>query len=91
LSGCAFLSLGWADTRDTARRIAAQLPFPGIESVHISGCTKGCARSAPADLVFVAEPSGFAIVRCGTAASAPQGVVPLASLDELSAILKIGL
>lgn len=81
----------WADTREAARRIARQMPFPDIESVHISGCTKGCARSDPADLVLVAEPGGFSIVRRGTATSPSQGVAPIAALDNLPALLRTGL
>lgn len=78
----------WADTRAAARRIAAQMPLPGVGSVHISGCAKGCARSKPADLVLVACPSGFGIVRHGTAQATPGAVVTSAALDDLPAILR---
>ena len=52
------------DTRGDARRIAAR-GFAG--SVHVSGCAKGCARSAIADLVLVGDHGGYGVVRNGTA------------------------
>jgi precorrin-3B synthase len=52
------------DTRADARRLAA-MGFPG--TIHVSGCTKGCARSAPADLVLVGKDGRYGIVRNGTA------------------------
>jgi precorrin-3B synthase len=52
------------DTRSTARRVAA-LGIPG--SIHVSGCAKGCARSAPADLVLVGNDGRYGVVRNGTA------------------------
>jgi precorrin-3B synthase len=52
------------DTRGAARRLAA-LPFSG--SIHVSGCAKGCARSAPADLVLVGDRGRYGVVHNGTA------------------------
>jgi precorrin-3B synthase len=52
------------DTRGDARRIAAR-GFAG--SIHVSGCAKGCARSAVADLVLVGEQGRYGIIRNGTA------------------------
>ena len=60
------------DTRRAARRLAAS-PFTG--SVHVSGCAKGCARSAPADLVLVGEQGRYGVVRNGTARDLPQRIV----------------
>ncbi len=55
------------DTRRDARRFAA-LAFKG--NVHVSGCAKGCARSAPADLVLVGiqggEQGAYRVIRNGT-------------------------
>lgn len=52
------------DTRLAARRLAAM----GIAgTMHVSGCAKGCARSAPADLVLVGEHGRYGVVRHGTA------------------------
>lgn len=52
------------DTRADARRLAA-MGFTG--TIHVSGCAKGCARSAPADLVLVGRDGRYGIVRNGTA------------------------
>jgi precorrin-3B synthase len=78
----------WADTRAAARRIAALMPLPDVASVHVSGCPKGCARSRPADLVLVASPDGFGIVRRGTAATPTSAVV---NLNDLPAVLGTGI
>jgi precorrin-3B synthase len=78
----------WADTRAAARRIAALMPLHDVASVHVSGCPKGCARSRPADLVLVASPDGFGIVRRGTAATPTSAVV---NLNDLPAVLGTGI
>ncbi len=36
-------------------------------SVHLSGCAKGCARAAPADLTIVGHAGGYGLVRDGRA------------------------
>ena len=54
-------------TREHARRLAAlaaRTGFPG--TLHVSGCSKGCARSAPADLVLVGAGDSYRVVRTGT-------------------------
>jgi precorrin-3B synthase len=58
---CASASI---DTRGTARQLAA-MNLPG--TIHVSGCAKGCARSAPADLMLVGRDGRYGIVRNGTA------------------------
>lgn len=52
------------DTRADARRLVAR-GFEG--TVHISGCAKGCARSAPADLTLVGEAGRYGVIHNGTA------------------------
>jgi precorrin-3B synthase len=52
------------DTRADGRRLAA-LGVPG--TIHVSGCAKGCARTAPADLVLVGNQGRYGVVRGGTA------------------------
>ena len=52
------------DTRAEARRLAA-MGLAG--TIHVSGCAKGCARSAPADLTLVGRDGHFGVVRNGTA------------------------
>jgi precorrin-3B synthase len=49
------------DTRRMARRLTG---FAG--TLHVSGCAKGCARSAPADLTLVGEDGRYGVVRNGT-------------------------
>ena len=51
------------DTRGAARRLAAS-GFVG--AIHVSGCAKGCARSAPAELTLVGEGGRYGVVRNGT-------------------------
>ncbi len=51
------------DTRGTARRLAAR-PFEG--TIHVSGCGKGCARSAPAELVLVGCEGRYGVIHGGT-------------------------
>jgi precorrin-3B synthase len=52
------------DTRADGRRLAA-LGVPG--TIHVSGCAKGCARTARADLVLVGDRGLYGVVRGGTA------------------------
>lgn len=58
-----------AATRDLARRLAPSVPAGQI--LHVSGCAKGCAHPAPADLTLVATPAGFDLIRNATAADLP--------------------
>jgi precorrin-3B synthase len=62
-----------ASARITAREIGQRLAgaiAPGL-AVHVSGCAKGCAHSAPTDLVFVGTDAGIGIIRNGRAGDAP--------------------
>jgi precorrin-3B synthase len=65
--GCA-QALG--PTRALARRLAADLPAG--ESLHVSGCAKGCALPRRARLTLVATPDGFDLVRDGAPWDAPR-------------------
>jgi precorrin-3B synthase len=56
---------GQQPARQDAAALAAVL---GAARVHVSGCTKGCAHSGPADYTFVGEAQGYALVRHGRAA-----------------------
>lgn len=56
--------------RDLARRLAPQVP-PG-RVLHVSGCAKGCAHPARADLTVIATPRGFDVVRGGTTLDRPD-------------------
>jgi precorrin-3B synthase len=74
-------------TRAIAQKLAAMLPALGVHSAHVSGCPKGCARSAPADLVLVGGENGFGLVRNGCAGDPPQASVST-KLDTLPARLR---
>jgi len=71
------------DTRRDARRLAS-LGFKG--SLHVSGCAKGCARSAPADLVLVGERGRYGIVRSGTARDRIECTI---DVEETGALLNV--
>ena len=67
-----------ADCAASWRRSA----FPA--RIHVSGCAKGCARSAPADLVLVGSDGRYGVVRNGTAR---DRVVRTVARDELATLL----
>lgn len=68
-------------TRALARALAPLMP-PG-QVLHVSGCAKGCAHPAPAALTLTAQGDGFALIRNGAAADAPQQVLPADALADL--------
>lgn len=61
-------------TRTVARAVALQLNAAGCSapfSLHVSGCAKGCARVAAADLTLVGRNGAFDLVRQGRAWDLP--------------------
>jgi precorrin-3B synthase len=68
------------DTRGAARRLAA-MGLAG--TIHVSGCAKGCARSAPAELVLVGRDGRYGVVRRGTARDPASRTVAPDALDAL--------
>lgn len=56
-------------TRQLARALAAQLPRG--ETLHVSGCAKGCAHPRKADHTLIAAPNGFDLVTDGSPWDAP--------------------
>jgi len=71
------------DTRSIGRLMAQQIARAGFSgTIHVSGCWKGCARSAPAKLTLVASDERYLVVRNGTADGEP---VSSLSPDELRA------
>jgi precorrin-3B synthase len=52
------------DTRADVLRLAG---MNLVGSIHVSGCAKGCARSAPADLTLVGQEGRYGVIRNGTA------------------------
>lgn len=79
---------GEAPTRPLADAVvAAAAPLIAAGgSVHLSGCTKGCARAAPADLTIVGTGGRYGLVRDGRAGDAPAEIV---SPDALSAAVAL--
>ncbi len=73
----------FADTRADAARFAVLLP--GLRA-HLSGCAKGCAHPAPAPVTLVARADGYALVRDGHAADAPERTG--LALGEVAALLQ---
>jgi len=51
-------------------------------TIHISGCTKGCAHPAQAPLTVVGKAEGCALITNGSAGSRPDAVVPASELPE---------
>ncbi|MEO0381013.1 MAG: precorrin-3B synthase [Pseudomonadota bacterium] len=59
-----------ARTRPLARQLAAHLKPD--QTLHISGCAKGCAHPKAAPLTLTATSEGFDLIRDGCAHDAPQ-------------------
>lgn len=74
--------------RDDARVLAAIIGGRGLRaSLHVSGCAKGCARSAAADLTLVGTPDGYDVVVGGTARDAATAHVASDRLDTIVDLL----
>lgn len=71
------------DTRTDAQRIAEKLSRENRSlSIHVSGCAKGCARSAQADIVLVGNDDHYGVVRNGCAGDAPVSVIAAHEVDD---------
>ncbi len=58
----------YARTRADATMIAQLMSATGFAgTVHVSGCAKGCATSAPTDLTLIGVPGGYRVLRSATA------------------------
>lgn len=77
---------GLDDTRTLARQLARHLA-PG-QTLHISGCAKGCAHPGPAETTLTATGTGYDLIRHGTASDTPSltGLSPQAIQDHLKAL-----
>lgn len=73
------------DTRQLARQLAPQL-VKG-QTLHLSGCAKGCAHPSPAPLTLTANGQGYDLIRGGLASDTPSltGLSPQALPDLLKA------
>ncbi len=77
-----------ADSLADAAMFAAVLS-PTVTSLHVSGCTKGCARSESAAITLTAQQGGYDLVRNGKAGDPPSqtGLDRMAVLALLQADL----
>jgi precorrin-3B synthase len=78
--GAPACSSATVDTRTAARQLAA-MTLSG--TIHVSGCAKGCARSAPAGTVLVGCEGRYGVVRNGTARDAATRIVAPEALASL--------
>ena len=73
--GAPSCSSATVDTRALARALARSLALATTtttpRSVHVSGCTKGCARARAAEITLVGRDGAFDLVRHGRAWDAP--------------------
>jgi precorrin-3B synthase len=65
--GAPFCNVATVETRRLARDLAPRLAGP----LHVSGCEKGCALSAPAAITLVGRDGKFDLVKDGCACDAP--------------------
>jgi precorrin-3B synthase len=72
------------DARGDARRMAVLASARGYDgSIHVSGCAKGCARSAPSKLVLVGKAGRYRLVRNATARGPVERVISPAEFPAL--------
>jgi precorrin-3B synthase len=84
-AGAPACALGFVAARHIAAGLATALApqlarLPDGIAIHVSGCAKGCAHSAPAPLTVVGDAKGCGIIRNGTARATPVRHVALAEL-----------
>jgi precorrin-3B synthase len=78
--GCRSTSL---NTRGDGRMLARFLPRFGFTgTLHVSGCSKGCAKSGPADLVLIGADGAYGIVHDGTAQDRPGRSLSVSDLAD---------
>ncbi|KIC43142.1 cobalamin biosynthesis protein CobG [Ruegeria sp. ANG-R] len=66
--GAPFCPQAQAKTREIARALAPRVGG----SLHVSGCSKGCARMGPADVTLVGHDGRFDLVKQGRAGDEPE-------------------
>jgi precorrin-3B synthase len=74
---------GKIETRALARALAPLTPDD--ETLHVSGCSKGCANPNQADITIVGRSDGYAIIETGSASDLPAAAV--LSLEELMTLM----
>jgi precorrin-3B synthase len=87
-AGAPACASGFIPARELAATLAPQLA--GLQAgiaVHVSGCAKGCAHSAPAPLTVVGDAQGCGIVRNGAARATPcRHVAPAELAGEVARV-----
>src|SRR5580704_862167 len=72
------------DARGDARRLAALASAHGYDgSIHVSGCAKGCARSAPSNLVLIGTAGRYRLVRNATTRGPVERIIGSADFPTL--------
>lgn len=72
------------DARGDARRLAVLAAARGWRgSLHVSGCTKGCARSLPSDLVLAGEAGAYRVIRNATTRGRVERMIDATELATL--------
>lgn len=93
-TGAPACASGSTPTLADAARIAEILrPLPARDiAVHVSGCAKGCARPAPADLTLVAREGCYGAVIAGGPGDPPTLRLPIeGALERLGRAVTVGL
>lgn len=63
---------GHSATRPMARTLARQIAVG--QTLHVAGCTKGCALPRAATVTLTATPAGFNLIQNGTADAVPSHI-----------------
>jgi precorrin-3B synthase len=66
---------GFIAARAIAGEIAESAALRNSETIHISGCAKGCAHPRPAALTIVGSEHGCGIVEHGTTRATPHAFI----------------
>ena len=74
--GCAS---GHIAARDLAVKLAPRLPTG--QTLHVSGCSKGCAHPRATDLTLVGQADGIGLVFAGRAGDTPSKLLDAAALS----------
>jgi len=82
-AGAPICASAYIAARALAPHLAAALP-DRTSTIHISGCAKGCASSAPATLTVVGRADGCALIANGSTRDVPFAV---AATDQLPAAI----
>ena len=75
--GCAS---GHIPAREIADQLVAALPLG--QTLHVSGCSKGCAHPRCADVTLVGRADGIGLVISGTAGDTPRAVLGEDALES---------